>query len=149
ILSLNGVNTITGNIMLNSKAGVGAVALDPSQFSSAQLYLTGQINDRAYNTVTAPNGVGRLYTLDAGAGGPVATDPNQRERAYLIPVAGQTGTLTINFDTFGLLSPDDLRVYYGPRGTPGSTLLYDSSTNVNYPTVPPTSAGAATITINY
>src|SRR5262249_44157402 len=46
ILSLEGVNTISGNIALGGQAGIGAELLDPGQFPAGQLYLTGQLTQK-------------------------------------------------------------------------------------------------------
>src|SRR5262249_900562 len=50
ILSLEGVNTVNGNVVLAGPAGgagIGAELLDPGQFPAGQLYLTGPVSQSA------------------------------------------------------------------------------------------------------
>lgn len=109
ILNLNGIARFNGNIVQNERAGVGSVLLNPNSFPAGQVYAAGDLRD-------AP----RLMRVDESSGG------LELEHSTIIPVLGKSGTLTITLDTKGMLSPDNIRIYYGPRGTAGSRLLYDS-----------------------
>jgi autotransporter-associated beta strand protein len=131
LLSLDGVNTIPGNILLGDQVGIGAQLLDPGSFPAGQLYLTGWVSDTP-SVIKPP---------------PASGHGNEAENVGQPFFVGKNGgTLIITAQMYRI--PDDLRLYYGPRGTPGSTRLYDSSTS-NYPSQAPTSSFTATITVVY
>src|SRR5207244_9689346 len=62
-----------------------------------------------------------------------------QENATQIDTGATQGQIILTYDTYSV--PDTVRVYYPPRGQPGSTRIYDSGyigTN-----------GPVTVTINY
>ncbi len=134
--NLAGINTISGLISLNGNVGLGVEQIynstsgDPN-FSSnplSQLTETGSIQQiTPVINITAPS-----------SGGP-AEDDN------IIDVGTIGGKAVIDFNAYSI--PDDLRVYYGPIGTPGSKLLYDSSTGTDPQN--PTSSNEAIITVTW
>ncbi len=125
ILSLAGNNVIDGNIELNQQDGIGTEQIfsgnpsDPNFSANAfsQLTLAGE-----QEQPPPPKGFSVTGTATGGS----------HESDNIINVGATGGTLTIDFNP--LTIPDDCRVYYGPFGTPGSTLLYASSTGA--PTIP-------------
>ena len=136
IENLAGLNTISGLIQLNGQVGVGAeqiynnTANDPNFGNNylSQLTETGSIQ-QVQPVINVVNG---------SSGGP-AEDDN------IIDVGTVGGKMIIDVNVYSI--PDDLRVYYGPIGTPGSKLLYDSSTGAN-PQMP-TNQNEAVITVNW
>jgi autotransporter-associated beta strand protein len=103
LLNLGGVNTVTGDVGLLGDAGIGVQ--NPPQGS--RLTLSGSVSQ-----TSSP------VSLGATASG------GSQENSNIIDTGATSGTLTITYDMFSI--PDELRVYYGPRGTPGSTRIVDT-----------------------
>jgi autotransporter-associated beta strand protein len=109
ITSLNGINYLPGNIRLGGEAGIGSVLVDPADFAAGQLHVTGAL------TQAPPTGGGNF-------------DPagNNQEFARTFRI-GPNGTVSIDVDVY--TASDSVRVYYGPRGSADSILVYDSDPN--------------------
>ena len=134
ILSLAGVNTISGNVELGGLAGVGSQLIPAwaNMYQAGQLYLTGAISETP--ALLRATGAGNDTTATATS-----------EVDFPLETGSLGGTLTINADSLGFA--DDFRVYLGGDKNTG-TLVYDSSL-MPYPANPPTSQYTATIAINY
>ncbi len=113
---LEGVNTLSGNITLIGQTGVGVEQVDPTILSN--LTLTGEISqapaNAAFNVPAEPATINVPNT--SGAGG-------MSQYSQVVDAGSSQGSLVLNYSKF---INDDLRVYYGPIGTPGSSLIYDS-----------------------
>ena len=106
--NLAGVNALTSNIQYIGQTGIGVNQIDPAVLSD--LTLVGE------NTEKAPAaGPTNLPTAFATAG--VA------QYAQIIDTGATVGSLTVNFTG---MNGDTIQVYYGPVGSPGSQLLYNS-----------------------
>ncbi len=104
LMNLDGVNTWTGDIGLIGSAGVGVEEVVPGSPSGSELTVTG-------STLDGRNS----YTFTANGGAP--------EQSFLIDLGVTSGVIRVDYDFFSI--PDDLRVYYPPRG-PGQVLIFDT-----------------------
>ncbi len=138
LMSLAGINSVSGNITLSGPVGIGVEQIFSSDntnvnFSAnapSQLTLTGQQGEaQAVLSVSVPSN-----------GGP-------KENDNVIKVGATSGTLTVNANVLGI--PDDVRIYDGNFVANPSTavLLYDSTTNGDFTN--PTNKNTATIVVNY
>ncbi len=142
IENLAGINNLTGNVGLADQVGVGVEQIYEASDPTSPNYSNPLINNVA-SQLTAQGtqyGAKPVVTISAapsGSGGITEFD-------QIINVGATAGVLTIDWQAYYV--PDDIRIYYGPVGTPGSTLLYDSSlTGV----VMNGNAGEAIITVNF
>src|SRR5262249_45759018 len=114
-------------IQLEQNAGIGVENPDPT-VPQSELTLTGAMSDHVSYVV--PLRPGQLIT------------GNPLENPNLVPTMFGSGTVIISYD-MGPLGPppsmNELRVYYGPRGTAGSKKIADTGLV----------SGAATITVPY
>ena len=117
-MSLAGINTVSGNIVLRGPVGIGVEQVftttpgdNYSANAPSQLTLTGQQSE------------GPVLTLSANASGNTAENDN------VIQVGSTSGTLVLNADV--LTQPGDVRIYDGNTTTnpTQAVLLYDSTTN--------------------
>ena len=105
LMNLDGNNTWSGDIGFIGQAGVGVEQVVPGSPSTSELSVTG-------STTQGTNS----FTFGA-SGGPA-------EQSFKIDTGGATsGTLRVSYDFFTI--PDELRVYYPPRG-PGQVRIYDT-----------------------
>lgn len=110
IESLNGINTLTGNVIMAGASGIGAVLLDPSDFAAGQLFITGHLLEAPPSNAVGGNASGGFS-----------------ENARIFNVGSTTGTLVLNAFVHG--AEDHVRIYLGPRDSGSSQLLYDSDPN--------------------
>jgi large repetitive protein len=127
LMSLGGLNTVGGlptgdssDIQLDGQTGIGSEQLAPA--TNGELTVTAGIAD--YVPMSG-------FSLNF-SGGP-------QENAALIDTGSNAGTIILTYDTFTI--PDQVRVYYPPRGQPGSTRIYDSGFVGTM--------GPVTVTLNY
>jgi autotransporter-associated beta strand protein len=113
LMSLGGNNVISGAIQLEQNVGIGVENPDPN-IPFSELTVTGAISD--FSSYVVPM---RTQIISG----------RKLENPYVLPTMFGTGNITVSYD-MGPLGPpptvNDLRVYYGPRGTTGSTKLADT-----------------------
>ncbi len=133
IVNLGGVNTLTGDVQLRKNVGIGVQNFDGNpSVNQSQLTMTGTMSEFVPSAILVP------ATASGGS----------LENASIIETGSTSGTISISFDPFSI--PDELRIYYGPRGTPGSTRIYDSGlvggmvVNAVVPYGPPGPGGPST-----
>lgn len=120
LMNLEGNNTVTGDIKLSGQVGIGVEQTDTvSPAARSELTTTGWVADFG------------SFTVDGTASGGPEEDSN------IIDTGSNGGTLQISYDFFGI--PDQIKVYYPPRGFAGSTLLVDTGVV----------SGAAVLTVPY
>jgi autotransporter-associated beta strand protein len=110
LLNLSGANSISGSVALNQNVGIGVQNLDPNPtVNPSQLTLTGPTTDFLQTS----------RTFSTSASGGFFANSN-------IVETGSTtgGTIVVNYDMRPIT--DRLQIFSGPRGTPGSTLIFDS-----------------------
>ncbi len=140
LMSLAGINQVSGNVGLGGPVGIGVEQIystDPltapqnvnfSPNAASQLTLTGQ-------QIQIPPDL----VLDVSS-----TRTAESDQYLTIP--GITGLLTLNANALNI--PNDFRIYAGDftNNPSQATLLYDSTTNGDFTN--PTNTGTATVTVN-
>jgi large repetitive protein len=118
--NLEGANTLAGNVTFIGQVGIGVEQIDPTILSS--LTSTGELNQAQspalYNSVAPPTTINVPNTFAAGG---------KSQYTQIVDTGSTQGSLVINYNDFDAVNGDNLRVYYGPIGTPGSALIYNTT----------------------
>jgi autotransporter-associated beta strand protein len=138
LMSLAGINSVSGNIVLSGQAGIGV----------EQIYSTtsGNVNFST-NAASQLTLLGQQSEAQPVLNYSVQSSGGTQENDNVIPVGTTSGTVTINATVPA--TPVDFQVWDGNEtaNPAGSFLLYDSTTNGN--SANPTNQNSATITVNY